>query len=342
MMAKIIDSLAALVTKRLAHKCSFFLLCCLLLGTPALADEAKLHKVSFIPQWIPQAQFAGYYVAHEKGLYRKYNLQVEILRGGPEQPSSDLLAMGRADFGTTFLATAIQKRDQSIPLVNIGQIVQLSSLMLVAKKSSDILSVEDIDGKKVGIWVPEFQVQPKAFFNKFNLAVQIIPQSTTVNLFLRGGVDVASAMWYNEYHLILNSGINPDELTTFFYFDHGLNFPEDGIYCLEKTFKATPELSCNFVKASIEGWKYAFEHPEEALDIVMQYAREGNNPTNRAHQRWMLARMQDIIMPAGKNIPLGRLRAEDYHRVVQELSKRDLITKSPSFSEFFVDCVSHD
>jgi NitT/TauT family transport system substrate-binding protein len=101
-------------------------------------------------------------------------------------------------------------------------------------------------------------------------------------------------------------------------------------------------LCCNFVKASLAGWKYTFEHPEEALDIVMHYARKGMNFTNRVHQRWMLDRMKDIIIPQGNDIPLGRLEAEDYHRVVQELSKRSLITHSPSFSEFFVDCGSHD
>jgi len=66
---------------------------------------------------------------------------------------------------------------------------------------------------------------------KYDLTVQVVPQSFSVNLFLRDGVDVASAMWYNEYHTILNCGIDPDEPTTFFFHEHGLNFPENGIYC---------------------------------------------------------------------------------------------------------------
>ena len=123
-----------------------------------------------------------------------------------------------------------------------------------------------------------FRFNRKPFFKKYNLQVKVIPQSFSVNLFLRDGVDVASAMWYNEYHTIINSGLNPDELTPFFFHEHGLNFPEDGIYTLEKTFKKDPALSCAFVKASIEGWLYAFSHPEEALDIVLRIYGPGKNP----------------------------------------------------------------
>jgi NitT/TauT family transport system substrate-binding protein len=111
-----------------------------------------------------------------------------------------------------------------------------------------------MNGKKVGLWGPIFQIQPKAFIKKYNLNVKIIRQSFSVNLFLRDGVDVASAMWYNEYHTILNSGLNPDELTTFLFHQHGLNFPEDGIYTMKDTFQRDPDLCKAFVKASIEGW----------------------------------------------------------------------------------------
>ncbi len=311
----------------------------LLPSPPASAQEADLKKVSFIPQWQPQSQFAGYYVAYEKGFYLKHHLDVKILRGGPDWPPSELLAKGTADFGTMLLTTGITKRALGIKLVNIGQMVQRSALMLVAKKASGINTPQDINGKKVGLWGEDFQGQPLAFFRKYNLKVTIIPQAATLNLFLRGGVEVASAMWYNEYHLILNAGVNPEELTTFLLADYGMNFPEDGIYCLEDTYKNRPELCRSFVQASIEGWQYAFAHPEEALDIVMKYVNAANVATDRVHQKWMLARMQDIISPPGFNQPLGTLQPEAYHRVAQEMEKNGLIKKIPPFTEFFVNCL---
>ena len=320
------------------------LLGCLLLGAgfPAGAQETGLAKVSFIPQWIPQAQFAGYYVAYEKGFYRRRHLDVQILRGGPATPASEELARNRATFCTMFLATGIEKRAQGVKLVDIAQIVQRSALMLVAKKSSGINTPQDIDGKKVGLWMDEFQLQPRAFFRKYHLKVKVIPQSATLNLFMRGGVEVASAMWYNEYHQLLNAGMNPEELTTFLLADYGINFPEDGIYCLETTLKNHPQRCRDFVAASLEGWQYAFAHPDEALDIVMRYVVAANVATDRVHQKWMLEKMRAIIQPPGWGLPLGMLRKEAYESVAQGLQNAGLIRAIPAYAAIYHNCASSD
>ncbi len=135
----------------------------------AAAQEPRAQQVRFIPQWQPQAQFAGYYVAYEKGFYREQGLEVEILRGGPECPPSEMLAQGRADFGTMQLSAGIVRRARGLKLVNVCQLAQHSALMLVAKKSSGIIEPEDINGKKVGVWGEDFQGQIDAFFRKYNL-----------------------------------------------------------------------------------------------------------------------------------------------------------------------------
>jgi NitT/TauT family transport system substrate-binding protein len=320
---------------------SGFLLGSILL-TATLARAAEPATVSFIPQWQPQAQFAGYYTAYEKGFYRQQGLNVKIMRGGPDRPPSELLARGRADFGTMFLTSGIIQRSRGAKLVNLAQIVQRSALMLVAKKGSGIKTPQDMNGKKVGLWGEDFQGQPQAFFRKYQLKVSVIPQSATLNLFLRGGVDVASAMWYNEYHLILNAGLDPQELTTFMLADHGLNFPEDGIYCREDQVKAHPDRCRRFVQASLEGWRYAFQHPQEALDIVMKYVDAANVATDRVHQKWMLERMRDIILPPGSDVPPGMLPQADYDRVAAELKISGLIPQVPPYAQFFFNCVAPD
>lgn len=303
---------------------------------PAVA-ESHLPKVVFLPQWQPQAQFAGYYVADEKGFYYGRGLDVKILRGGPQRPPSEMLARGRVDFITLQLASAIVRRARGLKLMNICQLGQRSALMLVAKKSSGIKTPEDIDGKKVGFWGEDFQGQIDAFCRQYRLKVKKVPQGTTLNLFLRGGVPVAMAMWYNEYHLLLNAGLNPDELTTFPMADYGLNFPEDGLYCLERTFKDKPLICRNFVQATVEGWRYAFAHPEEALDIVMKYVNAAHVATDRVHQRWMLARMRDLFQPNGGQAPLGTLDREAYYRVANALQQAGLIKNIPDYSHFYFD-----
>ena len=310
-----------------------FLILAAILVAPPFAFGGNLKKATFLPQWTHQAQFAGYYVAKEKGIYEKYGIDLVILPGGPDSPAAETLAKGKADFTSMFLATAIQKRASGVKLVNVGQLVQRSGFILVTRKSSGIASPEDMNGKRVSLWA-DFQVQALAFLRKYDLHVKIVPQTFTINLFLRGGVDVASAMWYNEYHTLLNAGLDEDELTTFFFDKYGLNFPEDGIYCLEETVKRDRELCSAFVQATIEGWKYAFAHPDESLDIVMKYVNEAHIGTNRVHQKWMLERMKDLISPQEAKTPMGLLREEDYDLVSRELKLQGMIKDITPFGNF--------
>ena len=314
------------------------LLGALLFGSSALAAAGELKTVTFLPQWLPQAQFAGYYVAYEKGFYKKHGIDLKILRGGPGFPSDVMLSRKQADVTTLFLSDAIQQRDRNVQLINIGQIVQRSGYMLVAKKGSGISRPEDLNSRKVSLW-QSFSVQPQSFFRRYKITVRPVVQGTTVNLFLRGGVDAASAMWYNEYHAILNAGWDENELTLFFFHQYGLNFPEDGIYVLEETFRRDPALYCSFVRASVEGWNYAFEHRKEALDIVMRYAAEAHTGTNRTHQQWMLDRMKDLILPEGSRVPMGVLESGGYQTVAEELLKAGLIRQVQPFDRFYVDCL---
>jgi len=316
----------------------FFSLSCF----PAYTAEETLKKACFIAQWIPQAQFAGYYVAYEKGIYKKYGIDLQIITGGPLRSPAAFLKDGQADFINMGLNSGIQARATGLKLVNIAQIVQKSACMLVAKKSSGIENIGDINNKKVGVWAGISQIQTLSFIKKYNLKVKVVPQTYSVNLFLRDGIDVASAMWYNEYHTILNAGYNPEELTTFFFSEHDLNFPEDGIYTLQERLQSDPDLCYAFVRASIAGWRYAFEHPEEALDVVLKYAKAAHISANRTHQKWMLERIKDLTLVEGIDEIQGRLSSEDYYRVAEELKKAGTIEKIPEFNDFYRDCASDD
>jgi len=117
-----------------------------------------------------------------------------------------------------------------------------------------------------------------------------------------------------------------------------LNFPEDGIYILKESFEKDPTLSCAFVKASIEGWEYAFDHPDEAIDIVIKYMREANIPANRVHQKWMLERMEDLIIPDGEKTRIGELNVVDFNRVTTELYHAGLVEETLKLSDFSMNC----
>ena len=206
--------------------------------------------------------------------------------------------------------------------------------MLISKKSSGIKTLADMNGKKVGMWGGDLSIPPRALFVKYGIKVYEVPQSQTVNLFLRGGIDVTSAMWYNEYHTILNSGVDREELNLVFLHEQGMNFPEDGMYAMEKTVHNDPALTAAFAEASLAGWRYAFAHPNEALDIVIRYMREAQVPANRTHQQWMLDRMQDLIMPATSQGTAGLLNRQDYETVGRAMQSEGLIRDYPDYAIF--------
>jgi len=313
------------------------LFCCLIFSLPVLAaaDSLPLQKVTFMTQWVPQAQFAGYYVALETGLYRQYGLDVTIISGGPNRSEADFLKEKKTDFACLWLVTGLELYNQGVPVVNLAQMVQRSALMLVAKKKSGILKPGDMEGHKVGLWGPPSDIQPRLFFKKFGLKVEPVHQSYSVDLFLRDGVSVASAMWYNEYHTLLNAGLDPEELTTFFFSDYGLNYPEDGIYVLQQTWQQRPDICRAFVRASLQGWRQAFADPEQALDITMRNLEKAHRTTNRTHQAWMLARMRDIMLPPGSGQEMGHLEEVDFQRVVHGLSQQDGFKNPPSYQRFY-------
>jgi NitT/TauT family transport system substrate-binding protein len=306
-----------------------------LLVVGAQLHSQQLRKVTLAPHWSPQAQFAGYYVGLERGIYKKAGIDLKIIGGGPKVSSSALLRDGKVDFSLMWLSNAIQLKSGGVKIVNIAQVVSRSSLMLVAKKSKGIHTPSDMNGRTVGIWGGDFQIQPMAFFRKYNLNVKIINQGNSINLFFFDGIDVTSAMWYNEYHTILNAGFGEDELETFFFSDHGLNFPEEGIYCSERLLQKDTQLCVDFVNATLKGWQYAFSHPDDALDVIMQRIHEVNLPTNRTHQEWMLMRMKDLIFPSGTLGDFEQLRPEGYSVVAEQLKANHLIRSIPRFEDLY-------
>ena len=304
-----------------------------LLCSSAVA-ASPLKKATLMPLWSPQAQFAGYYVALEKGIYARHGIDLKILPAGPGYSPEQMLKNGSADFAVLWLTTALRQRANGTQLVNLAQLVQRSSLLLISRKSSGIKSVADLNGRKVGLWAGDLSLPPRILFARQGIKVREVPQSYTVNLFLRGGIEVTSAMWYNEYHTILSSGVDADELSVIPLHEQGIQFPEDGIYTLERTLKKDPALAKAFVAASLEGWRYAFDHPDEALEIVIKQMRAAQLPANRAHQKWMLDRMRDLIMPSTAKGAHGLLNQQEYEAVGQAMRTYGLLKAYPDYRRF--------
>ena len=134
---------------------------------------------------------------------------------------------------------------------------------------------------------------------------------------------------------MLESGLKPEELTVFSFHDYGIHFPEDGIYCLEETLRKDPALCRAFTAASLKGWRYALDHQDEALDIVMKYVKTARVVSTRERQKWMLARMKDIILSDEGSEVLGKLTPKSFASVGKILKQFSIIKEIPQFDDFY-------
>ena len=311
-------------------------------GSGARAEDTPRERVTLLPLWLPQAQFAGYYLASEKGFYARRGLDVEVLRGGPEHDVVKELESGKADFAVVWLAQALFAIDRGVPLSHAAQVFQTSNLEIVAWRRKGVETLRDLDGRRVSLWGDSLRPPFEAFFRSQNLKPVIVPQHATVNLFLLGGVDACSVMEYNEVDSIHLAGVDAAELVRFPLRSHGVDFPEDGIYCLRRTREARPHVAKALAEASLEGWRYAAEHVEEALDCVMKRTREANLPINRVHMRWMLRVVLESVFPKDPAAPAresgargapGTLSRASYDETVRRLLELGALKRAPSYEE---------
>lgn len=297
-------------------KGAFFVVLVLMAAVPSYGFTLR-------PQWVPQAQFAGYYMAVEKGFYQDAGIDLQIKDGKPGIVGLQEISSGRTDFATSWLISAIRHRAKGNKVVLIGQFFQRPALMLLAKKSSGIDDVNKFGNHMLGVWQGDFQIPPKALLRKFNLRdVRIVNQAFSMDAFLKGEIDIASAMRYNEYKQVIDAGIDPGDLITFNYNDLGMNLPEDGIYVHEDFWKKNPEACTRFVKASMEGWKYAFAHKEETVKLMTRLANGTDFKSTEEKQRFMLDEVEKLI-----DLDTTRLRQEDYDTAISVLKATRMIRK---------------
>lgn len=265
------------------------------------STSKDLTPVTLQLKWVPQAQFAGYYVALEKGYYEEEGLEVTIAPGGPDIVPEQQVANGAADIGVDWVASLLPHQEQGMPLVQIAQIYQKSGLLLVSKKDAGIESPEDLASKNIGNWMGGNEFEILALFDKYKLDpnsdLSFVKQGFTMDQFLSGELDAASAMTYNEYQIVLESGVPASDLSVIDMNDEGVAMLEDNLFANAEWLADHKEVAAKFVRASIKGWQEAINDPEAAVDIIMAQSEEGS--TTRDHQLKMMEEVSKLVVPEG-------------------------------------------
>lgn len=258
-------------------------------------------------QWFAQAQFAGYYAAKDKGFYKDACLDVTILEGGVDIVPQTQLAQGNADFAISWVPKALASREQGANIVNVAQVFQKSGTLQVAWADSGIKSPADFKGKKVGNWGFGNEFEVFAAITKAGLDpasdVELVQQQFDMLGLLNREIDAAEAMTYNEYAQLLEAK-NPDtgklytadDFTVISYEDEGVGMLQDAIWASEERLAdpAYQDLTQRFVTASLKGWIYCRDNPEECADIVTA----NGSKLGKSHQLWMMNEVNKLVWPS--------------------------------------------
>ena len=295
----------------------------------AVAPAWAADKVTLQLKWVAQSQFAGYYVAKDKGFYEEEGLDVEIKPGGPDIAPEQVIAGGGADVIVTWMAAALSAREKGVPLVNIAQPFKKAGMQLVCPKDGPVKTEADFKGKTLGVWFFGNEYPFYAWMHKLGLpteggpdGVTVLKQSFDVQPLIQKQADCISVMTYNEYWQLIDAGYKPEDLIVFNYSAMGNDLLEDGLYALEDKLKdpAFEEKMVKFVRASMKGWKYATENPDEAAEIVMDNGGQDEN-----HQKRMMDEVAKLIDNAD-----GKLNEAAYERTAKALLDQKIISKEPS------------
>jgi NitT/TauT family transport system substrate-binding protein len=311
------------------------------------ADAGELTPVVLQLQWLPQAQFAGYFAAVEQGFFEEEGLEVEIIPSGGDIVPQDALANGDADFAIAWVPKVLGSIEAGANLTDIAQIFQTSGTLQVAWADSGIESVADFEGKRIGSWGfgNEWEIfAAMAAEGLDSTTVEIITQDFNMNAFLQGDIDAAQAMTYNEYAQLLETVdpetgelYTPEDFSVISYQDTVGAMLQDAIWAdterLE-TDEEYAETAVSFLKAVIKGWVFARDNPEEAAEITLA-SGSGWGPS---HELWMMNETNKLIWPSPAGIGVideaaWNQTVEGALAAVNETGAR-LITEEPPASAY--------
>lgn len=291
-----------------------FLTCAALAGcgtadTPATRTGSDGYTpVKLQLQWFVQAQFAGYIAAVDKGFYREQGLDVQILEGGVDIVPQTVLAQGQADFAVAWVPKALASREQGAQITDIGQIFQRSGTYQVSFADKGIKTPADLKGKKVGNWGFGNEFELFAGMTKAGLDpgkdVTLVQQQFDMQGLLRGDIDAAQAMSYNEYAQLLEAKdpktgqlYEPEAFTILDWNTVGTAMLQDAVWANtakltnDKTYQDT---AVKFLAGTIKGWAYCRDNPEDCRDLVVKRGSK----LGASHQLWQTNEANKLVWPS--------------------------------------------
>ncbi|HEY2670145.1 MAG TPA: ABC transporter substrate-binding protein [Rugosimonospora sp.] len=296
-------------------------------------------------QWFVQAQFAGYIAALDKGFYRDQGLDVKLLEGGTDIVPQTVLAQGQADYAVAWVPKALASREQGAQITDVAQIFQRSGTYQISRAGKGIRTAADLKGKKVGNWGFGNEFELFAGLTKAGLDpsrdVTWVQQQFDMQAFLKGDIDAAQAMSYNEYAQVLEAKnpatgklYQPSDLDVINWNDEGTAMLQDAVWADTKRLsdKGYAQTTVKFLTATFKGWIYCRDNPAECRDMVVAKGSK----LGASHQLWQTNEVNKLIWPSAGGI--GLVDQDAWKRTVDQSLKtknqdgKTVLTRQPDAS----------
>ncbi|MFC6023519.1 ABC transporter substrate-binding protein [Plantactinospora solaniradicis] len=321
-------------------------------GTPS-GGTGGTTKVRLQLQWFVQAQFAGFIAAADQGFYAEQGLDVQILEGGVDIVPQTVLAQGQADFAVAWVPKALASREQGAGITQIAQIFQRSGTYQVSFADRGITSPADLRGKKVGNWGFGNEFELFAAMTKAGLDpgrdVTLVQQQFDMQALLRGDIDAAQAMSYNEYAQLLEAKdpktgqlYRPEAFTVLDWNRVGTAMLQDAVWANSERLasdKAYQETATKFLAGTLKGWIYCRDNVSQCRDLVVKRGSK----LGASHQLWQANEVNKLVWPSQGGIGVIDEAAwkatVDLAMTTRNQDGKTVLTKQPEPTAFINDYV---
>lgn len=292
-------------------------------------DAAALEQVVLQLKWKHQFQFAGYYAAQEKGYYREAGLEVTIREAGPQTDPVGEVIEGRAQFGVSNSAL-ILARAEGKPVVALAVVFQHSPFILVARRDSGIRTVHDLAGMR--LMIEPHAEEVFAYLRKEGISekqLRILPHSFDHQDLVDGRTDVLTAYSTDEPYFFAQKKFPYLEFSPR---AAGIDFYGDNLFTSDTLVAQKPKLVEAFRAASLRGWTYAMQHPEEIVDLIL--ARYGQRKS-RAHLLYEAREMHSLLRP--DLVEIGHMNPGRWRHIADTYAELGMLPANFPLQDFLYD-----
>jgi len=322
---------------------------------PPASSPAEAATVRLQLQWVPQAQFAGYFAAEKQGYYAAENLTVQIIPGGPDVvPQVEGSKADGPEFTISWVPKVLEAREGGSDLVDIAQIFQRSGTLSVTWKDTGLDEPCKLAGKKVGVWDfgNEYEVTAglltcgltPGLENGGDPATQYqkVIQAFDMKAFLAREIDAAEAMIYNEYAQVLEATdpatgelYKPEQLNVINWNDYRVAMLQDAIFARKAWLEQgnNRDVAVRFIRASLKGWIYCRDHADDCV----QYTTEAGSQLGAGHQKWMMNEVNALVWPSPGGV--GMVDPVFWQQTVKVAMTSGIIKSTPSIDAYTTDLV---